>query len=562
MHRRWLLKRTNPEYLDYLCRAASVPPALAQVLVNRGVKTPAEIAAFMSPALESLGDPFDIGGVDDLVETVLGARKRGTRVFVHGDYDADGLTATAIMVGALRILGIETDYYIPNRFSDGYGFHPRAVERAASLGAGLIITVDCGITSFEAAGEARKRGIGLVITDHHEPGAELPEALAVINPKLQAPASPAAGLSGAGIALRAVEALARGAEGLEPLEFMDLAALGTLADSVPLVGENRVIVKEGLALISDPRRAGLRALRDVSGVGKRELRAGLLAFTLIPRINAAGRLADATEVVDLMLTDSSKRAEEIALSLDRMNTERQKTEEAVLGEALEMIERRGHGSAIVLAAEGWHEGVLGIVASKIAETYNRPSFVLSIKDGAARGSARSAGGFDVHAALAKLRKRLLRFGGHKQAAGLKLDLAELPAFEREMDSLAGERLEDFRPVLDIDAEVDLRDVTFSLVRELERLEPFGAGNPSPVLGARGLDPINPRVVGNNHLKVKLRGGNCAHDAIGWGMGELLGFVSDSGAVDAAFAATINDWDKGRMVQLSLKGLRTSGGEAA
>lgn len=558
MHRRWLLKRTNPEYLDYLCRAASISPALAQVLVNRGVKTPGEVADFMSPGLEAMGDPFDIGGVGALVEAVLGARKRGLRVFVHGDYDADGLTATAIMVGALKGLGIETDYFVPNRFADGYGFHPPAVERAASFGAGLIITVDCGITSFEAAEAAREKGIGLVITDHHEPGDALPEALAVINPKLFAP-SRSAGLSGAGTALRAVQALAAKEKALDPLGFMDLAALGTLADSVPLVGDNRVIVKEGLGALADPRRPGLRALKEVSGVGKRELRAGLMAFTLIPRINAAGRLADATEVVELMLTDSAKRAAEIALSLDRLNSERQRTEEAVLEEALGIVERRGHGPAIVLASEGWHEGVLGIVAAKLAETFNRPAFVLSIKDGAAKGSARSVEGFDVHAALSKVRRRLLRFGGHKQAAGLKLDIGELASFEREMGSLAEAHMEEFQPVLDIDAAVDLRDVTFSLVKELERLEPFGYGNPEPVLGARELDPVNPRVVGNNHLKVKLKGGNCAHDAIGWGMGELLDFVRDSGSVDAAFAATINDWNGDRMVQLSLKGLRTSNG---
>lgn len=557
MHRRWLLKRTNPEYIEYLSRAAGISPALAQVLINRGVKTPGEVQAFMSPGLDSMCDPFDIDGVGTLVDAVLGAREKGLRLFVHGDYDADGLTATAIMVGAMRRMGIETDYFIPNRFSDGYGFHPAAVEKAKAVGADLIVTVDCGITSFEAAEAAKASGIDLIITDHHEPGGGLPEALAVINPKLSA-RGPAAGLSGAGIALKAVQALSMKEKAIVPADYIDLAALGTLADSVPLVGENRTIVREGLNALADARRPGIRALKDVSGLGNRELRAGLMAFTLVPRINAAGRLADATEVVELMLTESGQRAEEIARSLDFKNSERQKTEEAVLGEALEVIEKRGYGPAIVLAGEGWHEGVVGIVAAKVAETFNRPSFVLSIKDGVAKGSARSVPGFDVHAALTMAGEHLLGFGGHKQAAGLKLSISELEAFEKKMNSIAASQMEDFTPVLDIDAEVDLRDVTFSLVRELGQLEPFGSGNPEPVLGARELEPINPRVVGSNHLKVKLRGGNCAHDAIGWGLGDLCDFVSQSATVDAAFAATINDWDGGRMVQLSLKGLRGAG----
>jgi single-stranded-DNA-specific exonuclease len=556
MHRRWLLKRTNPEYITYLSRSAGISPALAQILINREIKTPEEVRDFMSPGLDTMCDPFDIEGIPALVEAILGAKGKGLRLFVHGDYDADGLTATAIMVGALRHLGMEVAYHIPNRFDSGYGFHPPAVEQAKEFGAGLIITVDCGITSYEAARAAKANGIDLIITDHHEPAADtgdadggaLPEALAIINPKLSAPDSALAGLSGAGIALKVVQALAMKDSSIDPRGHIDLAALGTLADSVPLTGENRIIVREGLPVIDNSQRPGLMALKEVAGLNSRVLNARLATFTLVPRINAAGRLGDASEVVELMLTDSEKKAKEIARSLHNKNSERQKQEEVVLEEALKVIEKEGYGPAIVLAGEGWSEGVVGIVASRLVDLYQRPSFVLSIKDGVAKGSARSVQGFDIHAALAEAGSHLIGFGGHKQAAGLRLQASELEAFRKKMEAIAASQMEGFTPVLNIDAEVDLKDVTYSLVSELGALEPFGYGNPEPVLGSRDLEVINPRVVGNNHLKVKLRSGNCAHDAIGWGMGR----------VDAAFAATINDWNGSRLVQLSLKGLRGGG----
>jgi len=569
MHRRWLLKRTNPEYIEYLSRSTGITPALAQILVNREIKTPEEVLEFMNPGIESMCDPFDIEGMGTLVETVLAARDRGTKVFVHGDYDADGLTATSIMVGALRRLGLDASYHIPNRFHSGYGFHPRAVEEARELGAGLIITVDCGVTAFEAAEAAKASGIGLIITDHHEASAEvldaegrskLPEALTIVNPKLSAPGASVSGLSGAGIALKVVQALAMKDPSVDPRDFLDLATLGTLADSVPLRGENRAIVKEGMPRLIDAQRPGIMALKEVANLNSRKLDARLTTFVLVPRINAAGRLGDASEVVELMLTDSEKRAAEIARSLQGKNSERQKQEEAVLEEALKMVDEEGYGPAIVIAGEGWNEGVVGIVASRLVDAFQRPSFVMSIKDGVAKGSARSVPGFDIHAALAEASEYLIGFGGHKQAAGLRLNASELDAFRKKMEAIAAVQMEEFTPVLEIDAEVDLKDVTFALVNELDALAPFGYGNPEPVLGARDLEVINARVVGNNHLKVKLRAGNCAHDAIGWGMGALAEFASTEGRVDAAFAATVNEWNGSKLVQLNLKGLRGSQNE--
>lgn len=558
MNRRWLVQKTNPEYLAYLSRAASVSLPMAQILINRGMRTPEAAREFLAGG--DLSDPFLIEGMPQAVEAIEEARRQSARVFVHGDYDADGLTATAIVVDVLMRLGLGVCYFIPNRFRNGYGFNEPAVELASGKGAALIITVDCGVASFDACARAKAAGLQVIICDHHEPavgpGGEplLPEARSVINPKITSPGL--SNLSGAGIALKLAQALALKRPGvISHAEYLDLAALGTLADSVPLTGENRLIVKEGIPLIRQGARRGLKALGDVAGLGGRQLRAELLAFTIAPRINAAGRMADATEVVNLLLTGDEAEAEESALALHRLNADRQRTEEEVLGEALEILGREGMGPAIVLAEEGWHQGVLGIVAARLAERFQRPAFVLTVKDGIARGSARSVPPFDIVKGLGRCRESLISFGGHAQAAGLKLHESKIVVFRRLMEETASEALDDFAPTLAIDALVTLRDISRGFVEEMAVLEPFGCGNPEPVLGARGLEAVKPRVVGSNHLKMKLKDSARAVDSIGFDMGGFLETIEHSPFVDAAFTASINEWEGGRFLQLNLKGLR-------
>jgi single-stranded-DNA-specific exonuclease len=558
VNRRWLVQRTNPEYVKYLSRSASVSPALTQILINRGLKTPQDVATFLSGALASPADPFSLEGMRGAVEAIEDARQRSLRVLIHGDYDADGLTATAMLFDALKKLGLDVTYFIPNRFKDGYGFNPPAVEMARAMKANLIVTVDCGISSFEACREAARTGMDVVVTDHHEPVTEdgrphLPEALAVINPKVSSPELST--LSGAGVALKMVQALGERHPEIVYSEFMDLAALGTVADSVPLVGENRVIVKEGMECLEKRARPGIRALREVAGLSGRSLRSSLLAYTLVPRINAAGRMGDATGVVDLLTTSDETRAVELAASLDRMNKERQRVEEAVSNEAVERLESEGAGNAIVLAGEDWHEGVLGIVAARLAERFFRPAFVFSIRNGIAKGSARSIPQFDVFSGLGRARDILLSYGGHPQAAGLRLDVGRLNEFRRRMEQVVTDTVEDFMPTLTIEAAITLNEISFRLLEEFRALEPFGFGNPEPVLGAKGLEVISPRVVGNNHLKMKLRSRSTVMDSIGFGMGALLDTVESAEAVDAAFTASVNEWEGGRTIQLALKGIR-------
>jgi single-stranded-DNA-specific exonuclease len=586
VHKRWLVNRTNPEFIKYLSATASISPVLAQILINRGLKTSAEISSFLNADLSQLTDPFDIEGVKTAVERISVAVKTGEKVFVHGDYDVDGLTATAILVRALRGIGIDCHYFIPSRKVHGYGFKSSSVKKAKQAGATLVITVDCGITSFEAAALCKQEGIDVIITDHHEPVLRrqssvenvevkealtddsrltthdflLPDAVAIINPKLSGCRSPVSHLSGAGVALKLAHALyLYHNEQFTVHEFLDLAALGTMADIVPLTGENRCIVKEGLRIIENGTRPGVQALKDVAGIAGRTMRPGLLVFTLIPRINAAGRIDDANTVVNLLLTDSMEEAFAVSLLLEKQNSDRQRIEKEVYQEALHILKGKGISPVIVLGAEGWHQGVIGIVASRITEEFHRPVILLSIEGGVARGSARSIPAFDMNRALSASKDLLRAFGGHKQAAGLDLEVKNISLFEECMNRIALETLtdEDFVPLLEIDAHVEFSEITFNLTRELETLEPFGYGNPEPLLGSKGLEVVSPRIVKDNHLKMKLRQRSQSIDAIGFAMASFFENLTGDTTVDAVFTPSVNEWEKSRYLQLNLKALRTS-----
>lgn len=578
MNRRWLINRTNPEYVRYLSQAASISPVLAQVFINRGIKTPAEIHDFLHAGLTGLSDPFALPDINAAVERIRSARVRNERVLVHGDYDTDGLTATAIMVHTLKAMGMDVHYFVPNRMTHGYGFNLPSVEAAEKIGANLIITVDCGITAIEAASSAKEKGIDVIITDHHEPvktavsGRQsavrdeflLPPAVAVVNPKLNTLDPALWTLSGAGVAFKMVQAIAMdetlpfGTDDALPL--LDLAALGTLADVVPLTGENRIILKEGLRYIGGAYRPGIRSLLDVSGLREREIRASLLSFTVVPRINASGRIGDATDVVGLFLSASSEETLSIAEKLDTTNSRRQKIEEEVYQEAISQLKGKGYDSAIVLCGKGWHTGVVGIVASRIADEFCRPTFVFNQEGDLAKGSARSIPAFDIYKGLSACEDLLLSFGGHRQAVGLKLRESDVLFFEERINAEVRRVVtrENFVPTIQIDTEVMLPEVNTRMVREMSALEPFGYGNPEAILGARGLDVLNLKVVGKKHLKMRLRQHSLSIDAIGFDMGKHLDHLNGSALLDAAFTPTINEWNGNKYLQLNLKACRPSG----
>ncbi len=390
----------------------------------------------------------------------------------------------------------------------------------------------------------------------------IPDALAVINPKISNQQSSISNLSGAGVAFKLAQALTMmhvHDAGFTMHDFLDLAALGTMADVVPLTGENRLIAKEGLRLIEDGTRPGLKALKKVSGIEGKGLRAGLFSFTIIPRINAAGRVSDSNDVVKLLLTDSEDEALDISLWLDKLNLERQQIEEEVYQAALYKLNSKGVSPVIVLSSEGWHQGVIGIVASRIAEAFYRPTIIISVEGSVARGSARSIPSVDIYKTLIGCQEFLAGFGGHKQAAGLELNSKDIPSFEERINTIVNETFtgKDFISSIEIDADVDFSDINFNLTRELEMLEPFGFGNSEPLLGSKKLEVLYPRIVKNNHLKMKLRQNNLSIDAIGFDMAVFFDKLEASTIVDAVFTPFINEWEGARSLQLNLKALRPS-----
>ncbi len=562
MNRRWLVRRTNPEFLNYLSVKASISPVLAQVLVNRGIRDAESIREFLRPSLKNLHDPFSMPDMQKAVDRLKAAADRGETLFIHGDYDADGVTSTALLVSAFRRLGLKVFYHIPNRISEGYGFGVTGLQKAGDCGADLIITADCGISSADEVLKARSMGMDVIITDHHEPPDKLPPATAVLNPYRTDSVYPFKHLAGAGVAFKLVQALfqeLRGTDGgLHAEEFLDLVALGTIADSVPLTGENRIFAACGLREINRPGcRTGIRALKEVARINGREVSSGLLSFTLLPRINAAGRIDDAAEVVELLLTEDEARAGEIAALLDEHNRKRQKIEGEVLKSALDMIDTADPGAAIVLSSADWHPGVVGIVASRLVDMFYRPVFLFSVKDSVAKGSARSIPPLHIYKAVSECSGLLLGFGGHRQAAGLSLAAESLPAFRERINSIVEKSLatDDMTPLLEIDAAVSFTDINFSLVKELSLLEPYGNANREPLLGAKNIEIISRRTVGDNHLKMQLKQEGTAIDTIGFSMADKLRWTAASPSLDIAFVPCINEWNGTRNIQLNLKAIR-------
>jgi single-stranded-DNA-specific exonuclease len=509
--------------------ALGVPPVIARLLCQRGLDDPADARRFLSPDLSQLHDPYLLTGMREAVERVRAAVARRESIAIHGDYDVDGVTSTAILRRAIEVLGGDVVHFVPDRVKDGYGLQPATVERLAGAGARLIVSVDCGIRAQEAAIRARELGVDLIITDHHEPEASLPPALAVINPKRADCRYPDKGLAGVGVALKLVQALLADtgkAQALLP-HFVKIAAIGTLADVVPLVGENRVIAHCGLSELSrGGHGAGLEALLEESGLLGRTLDSFHVSFILAPRLNAAGRMSSAERAMDLLLMrgrdgESRAVARDLARSLGEENTRRQAQEAEILADARRAIEGDpdvGAHNVLVVAGENWHRGVIGIVASKLVDLYQKPALVLSIESGLAHGSGRSIPGFDLLESLEQCADVFVRFGGHRQAAGVTIEAARLGELRRRLTSWANERLnpEDLVPRLRIDAPLGLRDISGEVIEGLARLGPFGAANPKPVFRASPIDLVQPpRRLKDRHLALLIRQDGRAFRAIAW-----------------------------------------------
>jgi single-stranded-DNA-specific exonuclease len=564
---RWERQACDDAATTALASALALPPVVARLLCQRGLDDPEAASRFLQPSLGHLHDPMLLADMRPAVDRIFAALARGERIAIHGDYDVDGITSTVIVRRALELVGADVVHFIPERFSDGYGLQPGAVDRLHADGVGLVVSVDCGIRGADAARRARELGVDLIVTDHHEPGPELPPAVAVINPKREDCAYPDKHLAGVGVALKLVQAICRRAdrESLLP-GFLKVAAIGTLADVVPLVGENRVIAKLGLDLLSrGPHKVGLRALLDVAGLTGKTLDSFHVSFLIAPRVNAAGRMSSPDIATRLLLAADEAMAEEaheLAQRLDSENLRRREEEAAIVAAAKKIVQTDpevGARSVLVVAGDGWHRGVIGIVASKLVEAFHRPAIVLSIDGDVAQGSCRSIPGFDMLAALERCAHLLVRFGGHKQAAGLSLEAGRVRELRFAVNDVADETLgpDDLRPRLRIDDDLAFRAITGEVASGVAALAPFGAGNPRPVFAARGVSVVDgPRTLKERHLKMALKQGGRIFRAVAWRAAERQELLQEHReAVDVAFSLEQNQYNGQTFVELTLADFR-------
>ncbi|KPK78197.1 MAG: hypothetical protein AMJ79_00470 [Phycisphaerae bacterium SM23_30] len=561
-----------------------VPELVAQLLYNRGISEWQEARQFLQPSLNDMFEPQHLTGIDTAVKRINRALTDGEKIVLYGDYDVDGIAGVAILWHCLKLAGIQVDYYVPHRIEEGYGLNTKAIRRLAEKGAQLVVTVDCGISTLQCAEMAADLGVDLIITDHHQPEDKLPKAAAIVHPNLPGGEYPNKSLCGAGVALKLAWALAQKFSGAQKVssqfrEFLisatGLAALGTIADVVPLQGENRVLARFGLEGLAASKDTGIKALIEAAGLTGARLDSFDIGFKLAPRLNAAGRMGHARLAVELFTRAGAERAREIAQYLESQNRRRQKVEKETAAQALQQVADLGMDSrqwrGIVTAGQGWHGGVIGIVASRIVDKYHRPTVVISQQDDKVMGSCRSIEGFDICQALEACREHLLEFGGHEMAAGLSLKPDKIEAFRNAFNNYTCQHLseKDLIPTLEIDAEIDLTELDLKTVEIIEHLGPFGAGNPQVMLVARDLRLMSPpRRIGSQseHLQLHVAGGDDhqAHlrpggviRAVAFGKAGWEKKLLDADTFDLVFEPVINRFNLNITVEMIARDIRLS-----
>ena len=539
----------DPQLTAALVSDLHIPEPLAAILVQRGLAAPERARAFLRPDLERLSDPLAWADMPLAVELITAAVRGGTPILIHGDYDVDGQCAAALLTRVLASVGGRVHAFVPHRLRDGYDFGEAGLREAQRVRAGLIITCDCGITAGEAVRMARAAGIDVIVTDHHLPGDTLPPASAVLDPRRADCPSTDKDLCGTGVAFKLAQALvpALGLSPHLPLHFLDFVALATVADVVPLTGENRILVRHGLKMLAASRWIGLRALVEAAGLSGRPIRSGHVGFILAPRLNAAGRIGDANDGLRLLLSEDPQEAAAIARDLETLNARRQALDQRILDEAVEVAERvlRPDDRALVLAGDGWHAGVIGIVASRLVERYGRPTFLVGWDESGemGRGSGRSIAGFDLHAALHRVGQHLEKYGGHTMAAGLTIRRDRYEAFRVAFLQVAGELLspDDLVPAQRVDLELPLGLVSEELEKLIRHLEPCGPGNPAPVFGVRHARAVGARRVGTNHLRFTLDDESGVLPAIAFQWADVVPDAWLAQRLDVAFRLERDEW---------------------
>lgn len=559
----------DPDLVKKVSSEVGLDSTVVKILFNRQIDTPEAIKQFLNPELSDLQDPFSLLGMDKAIDRILDALRENEKIMVYGDYDVDGITATSLVYLVLNKLGAQVAYYLPNRLVEGYGLSVDGIKEAASKGISLIISVDTGVTAVDEVEFARSVGIDCILTDHHEPGEILPTPVALVNPKQKECTYVGGELSGVGVAFKLAQALYRRLqqdEG-ELEEHLDLVALGTSADIVPLVDENRILTKFGIRQIARTTKPGLKSLAFVSGLMGKEIGTGQVVFILAPRINAVGRLGDAEMAIKMLTTKDERAAAEIARMLDKENQRRKDIDEKTLNEALEQLKDSTdleNDKAIVLSSEGWHQGVIGIVASRLVERFHLPTVMIAIDGAEGKGSARSIPGFHLCDALKECEDLLLRYGGHKYAAGLTIAPDKIEQFRVRLKEVSSRLLtdEDLIAKLYIDSEIELTEINNALLDTIETFAPFGPQNMRPVFLTRNCEILGqPYCVGRNHLKMKVRKGDAVFDVIGFGFGDWVRHLSGRGnLVDLVYVVEYNSWNDVTRIQLRLKDMKLAAGD--
>jgi len=569
MRKKWIKEElaVDQHVLDGLIEKLSCPPVIAKLLVLHGIDTPEKADIFFNPSIEDLHDPFLFKDMDKAVERIIRAVELKEKIIIYGDYDVDGTTATSILLMGLRVLDANVGFYIPNRMIEGYGLSLTGNRAIESMHAQLVITVDCGINAVEEIADLNTCNIDVIVTDHHTPKEILPEAFAIIDPKLKDSTYPYSELSGAGIALKVLTAIFMkiGKDGNEAVGgYCDLAGLGTIADIVPLTGENRIIARLGIERLQQRKNMGINYLLNLSGLKQVLLKSSDIVFKLAPRINAAGRMGSADRAVELMTATNPDNAKQLALSIDSENFKRQKIDQDTFKTACDMVEAKypdmNNTYFIVLAAEDWHPGVIGIVASKVVEKYNRPTILITISEGEGSGSGRSIQNFNIFDCLTHFEDYLISFGGHKYAAGLTILPEYIDILDEKLNEYAREILseQEIQPQINVVDELNLQQIDDELIKWLKMFAPFGPKNMNPIFMSSNVMVVGyPYTVGMNHLKIKALQNEKTLDLIGFNMGDLIPFLKKGSRIDIAYSLEENNWQNISKIQGKLKDIRPS-----
>lgn len=559
MIKKWEFCKPDEEKVLQVAKENNISDLLAKILVGRGFSEKEKIHKYLYPQIQDLNDPFLYKEMDTAVDTIINACISKEKITIYGDYDVDGITSTAVLEKFLTEIGADVYHYLPNRLEEGYGLNNDAIKKIADDGTKLIITVDCGISAYEEVEYAKTLGLNVIVTDHHECPEKIPEAIAVIDAKRSDNTYPFNQLAGVGVTFKLIHALAikLNLDRKSYLKYIDIVALGTVADIVPLVDENRVIVNYGLILMRQTRNIGLQALIKASGFSSIE--STTISFGIAPRINACGRMGKADLALRLLLTNDPNEAEQIAFELNAINKERQTVEKSILESAISLIEKDKlyENDVIVVASYDWHHGVIGIVASKIVEMYYKPTILICLEDGVGKGSGRSVSGFDLHGALSKCDDLLLKFGGHEMAIGLSISEENVQKFyDRLLEIAKDSNIKDLYPVVKVDAEISANNATANIIKEIEIMQPYGEANPAPIFVYKNLKIDGVRLLSNDkHLKLLVKDGMQLFDAIAFNMGDRKFKIGDR--VDLLHSLEINTFNNIERVQLNVKDIKKS-----